>query len=415
MLAINSRHITKQQRLLLSLVSLITGFILAYYIIIPIHGLMILNLVAVVEPYFRRFLFLRFFQQFTLLGSRYLFFPFFVYLGYRFSRAILLRIASRIGHRGDQSTSVTKSDHPKRNAAGWLTNGLSALSQEIQDLFPSKIAKPLIQVRLALGRFLRTFLRFLGYVYMIICVIFLSTEAVLYSLLILKMATHPKGAIAFYRTCNQCHGFNRPFNFNHTAAIWEITVDRMIRHTSQILEDPFPIDKREDIIEFLCAVRSYSDKRLMRSKCYPCHLPFRLFDRRRTEGEWECLIDRIQRTNPFYITPRQADQLLDHIVSQDEWRRENPARGSMVHRKLEDKIRFEKKCGTCHTIDIIFMPHIQKDDWPSILNRMGGKEPDHLTPEESIPCLPLIERALQDKQAFLSDYPHSTMREAPYE
>ena len=184
----------------------------------------------------------------------------------------------------------------------------------------------------------------------------------------------------------------------------------MIRH-AEFIDAPFPVEKRDDIIEFMQAVRSYSDRRLLRSKCYICHTPFRIFDRPRTAGEWALIVERAQRRNFFFITERQGEQILEYITGKEKWTKSPPSPGTTEARALERKLVFEKKCGVCHTLDIIRMPHIERDEWPAVLERMGLKEPDLLSSEESLSTLPTVERALKEKEAFFSDFPHSTRTE----
>jgi len=123
------------------------------------------------------------------------------------------------------------------------------------------------------------------------------------------------------------------------------------------------------------------------------------------------LIERIQRKNPFFITQRQVDQLLTYIAGKEKWTKTPPAYGSDDLQELEEKLAFERKCGTCHTLDILFMPYLGREDWTSILQRMGAKEPDFLSVAESLSFLSIIEGVLGDKDEFLSDFPHSTMME----
>jgi len=392
---------------LLFFTSLVSGTILAFYLFTPLHGRMGLNFVAVVEPYFQRFFYLRLFQQFITMWSRYLFLPFFIYLGYRITRAVLLRISAQRSSSTDRlSTLIHPLLHIER-----LIDETSRLPYDLFNVFPNKISKFFMTPLRFMARLIRHMSRFLGRLYMLICLAVISIELIFFCTLLFKIATHPTGAIAFYQTCNKCHGFNRPFNFNHSASIWDITVDRMVRHSSQIPDKSFPIDKRENIIEFLCSIRSYSDKRLVRSKCYTCHTPLRIFNRQRAAGEWRLLVERIQRENPFYITPRQADQLVTYFAGREEWTRDEPRPESQVYHDLEKKLGFEKKCGTCHTLDVIFMEHIRNRDWGPVLKRMGEKEPDFLSSNETISFLPVVEKALENKEVFHSSYPHSAMRE----
>ena len=418
------------QRACLSCFSLVLGGVLFYFVFLPIQGHMGLNFIAAVEPYFQFSFYLRGLQVFFIFAGRLFFLPFYVYLGYRISRMLLFRTASALSgwkrnsrrQRTGSLSSVQLGDGVENETRlarvfSVLAEALNDSSQQLRGIFRRTHRKPsgfpgkfLWNVL----RLLRGSLHFLWRGYMVLCVVLVSLEVLFFSLLIFRVAARPTGAITFFRTCDQCHGLNRPLNFNHTAAIWEITVDRMIRH-APVLDMPFPVDKRNDIIGFLCAIRSYSDRRLMLSKCYLCHTPMRLFGHPRTRAEWALIVDRIQRKNPFHITPRQAEQIVAHLCRRKKWTLEDPPRDSESMRELDIRVRFQEKCATCHTMDIVLMPHIQVDDWESILRRMSGKSPEFISPEESLSFFPLIESYLGHSETFYHAFPHSTMREKSHE
>ncbi len=387
-----------------------------------------LNLIAVVEPYFRYPEHFRSLQKFIVFGARYFLFPFFLYAGYCLARMIIIRITLFFYRHGYHKSkveqqlrdtspleqrSVETTPSPLRHYVATLKDSFSGVFGNTRAFFlstfrhgPATLWCFVVSSRAILGLIYKSIL----YAYGITCFIFLFIEMSVSIFLVIKASFHPVGAIAFLKTCNQCHGYNRPLNFNHTQSVWVDTLNRMIRHSS-VLDKHFPTERREDILGFISALRSYSDRRLLLSKCFFCHKGFRTFNNSRTKGEWELLIDRIQKQNPFYLTPRQATQVLQYITQQWKWTRDDPPGESTGSKLLEKKLLFEHKCGICHTLDIIFLNEAVGADWVDILARMGEKEPGVLSTEESFSLLPYIAQWSQDKKRFQADFPHSSMRE----
>jgi len=288
------------------------------------------------------------------------------------------------------------------------------------------MARWLSRVRFRLGSALkgpvRRLFRWTFLAYLFLCGGLVLLEAVFGMMTLGKMAAHPGGTAAVLRTCNQCHGYFRVFNYNLTRSVWEITVDRMIRHASHHNESSaeappyrFPVERRREIVDFLCAVRSYSDRRLLWSKCYRCHIGEGISDPPRHAGEWKQAVDRIQRKMPFYITRRQAEQLAAALGSRASWTIPDPPAGSGASRQLDSKLLFEEKCGVCHTLDVVLLPHIRAQDWPAILTRMGEKEPDYLSAAEAGALAPVVAEARSLGPEFSSSFPHGSMRESGHE
>jgi mono/diheme cytochrome c family protein len=245
------------------------------------------------------------------------------------------------------------------------------------------------------------------YAYLGACTLVVAVEAVLTLDLGASIAVRPTGARAFFHYCHQCHGLNRPFNFNHTTAVWNNTLDRMYRHVSSEKAKSLPLDKRDAILDLLTAIRGYSDRRLVHSKCYVCHFPIGLFSPARTAEEWGFLLDRIQRRNPYHITERQRDQIYAYLTAKPAL---IAARPSSTWDPAQKSL-FERKCGMCHTLDIVFLPQGAEADWPDILARMGRKQPDFLTADEALSVRPLVDAATADEKRFFRVFPHSRMRE----
>lgn len=418
------------------LLPVIMGLLLAYVIFFPLQGQMGLNLIAFVEPYFRSVTNLQKFQSFMVIYARFLLFPFYIFLGYRIFRPVFSRMAKRGRPRRDSRTSCDESEKRDELTPEPLTNvpgknlhampsrsnscaeeGLSALWDKVSCLpceicafLPLRLMRCARSVEHVLLRFGRLVLGWATYAYGIVCLLFFSLQFLLFLGLICRAAAHPIEAVAFSSTCSQCHSLFRPLNYNLTASIWETTVKRMARHAS-VLGVSFPTEKQENIVEFLCAIRSYSSGQLVRSKCYRCHTPFRIFSRRRCRIEWTLLIDRIQRQNPFYITERQADEIVNELARKHNLTRDDPPTGTESFKQLQRKVSFERKCGTCHTLDIIFLPDPLDGEWGTILFRMGGKAPDVLSRDEALSYTGFIAELLAHKEGFHSRYPHSVMRE----
>ena len=386
-----------------------------------------LNLVAVAEPYFQSTLYLRILQFFNIIAAQILLMPFYLYVGYRISRAVISGIAVRIPGwvtiEGENPSKQNSRDTTRKGviARPWFPGplfgfvnsvgeSLAGAADGLLDFVPRTALRLLRVVGSLIRRLCRRGARLALCGYLAGSVAFVSLETFFFLSMVIRAAAHPNGAFTFYSTCGQCHYRFRPFNYNLTAGIWEETVERMSRHAA-VTRTPFPSDKQGDLIRFLKAVRSYSDRRLLRSKCYTCHIPFRMFERMRTRSEWGLIIDRIRKRNPFYITPRQAEQLVEYLSSRKKWTRKDPEPGTREFNEFQIALSFEKKCGICHTLDILFLPHIGLKDWEEVLIRMGGKEPDMLSPTEALSFRPLIEENLMDRSAFLSRYPHAKMRE----
>jgi hypothetical protein len=403
-------------KIILFFASGVLAFELLFIVLLPAQGYAGLQLIAVAEPYFQYAYYMRALQIFIVFGAKYLFFPFMALLSYLLTRWLLTKIAfapfrfffARALQKDNNSLLIRIPRRylaltgPFETVLVKLTGALRATGNIIRKFTPGFIRRNCRRLFVASKVGL--------YVYLGIGTVLTAVELLFFLQLVFNVVSHPTGAIAFHNNCEQCHGFNRPFNFNHTKKVWEITVDRMYRHAPD-MGKTLPPDKKEDIIELLLSIRSYSNKRLLRSKCYTCHSAGRIFEQTRSAAEWEELVDRKYRENTFYITIRQRDQLVEYFANEQK----HLCRDLHPIWDYKRKLLFERKCSVCHTLDILLMPHIREADWPAILARMGTKEPDYLSVSESESLMPVIEKALSDQSFFFDNFPHSTMREKTYE
>ena len=413
---------------------LILGALFFYVVLLPLQGVMGLNLLAVVEPYIQFSFHFRMFQMFMVFAARVFFLPFYVYIGFLLFRFLIDKLRGKARSASNTRKSVAgeaaaaaedKADGGRFSGAlatVWYqgsrfrygaerTIGRAGIAlSEIRSRLRKSVPRNLEWLTRPLYLIGRYFLLFWKYLYLGACWAFVSIEAFFFVIMVANMAARPTTTQVFFVRCTQCHSLSRPMNFNHSTRVWEMTIARMFRHAKD-LDKTLPADKKDAVIDLLVSIRGYSDKRLIHSKCYACHFPSPIFNKKRTVEEWNLLVDRVQRQNTFYITERQRDQIQKYLAS----------RSDLIAAKPDDvwneqaKMLFERKCAACHTLDIVLMPEVGKSEWPQVLARMGDKEPDFLSVAESLSVLPVINTALADKKRFFNAFPHSRMREKPNE
>ena len=450
----------KPSRSFLSKVTMtvLSVFFLLYFFM-PLQRHMGMNLVAVLEPYIPYDYYLLGLKGFMAFFVNFLLLPFYIVLSYRLSKVITAKLAARFSARKENAqqgqeeketyfhkTFVAPASLAHQKVQGWI----AYLKTGLRGFFRHNVVAVHLRRRRGRGRGLGRLVgavpsvfKFGKAAYMVFCIVMFLFEAIFFLQAAWAMASRPNATVAIARTCSRCHSVFRPLNYNRTSAVWETTLDRMLLHYQESLEmdnagfysnsrdpeqgiadesDPLrhtiesflfsvDFDRRDIIVDWLIHVRGYSDKRLIRSKCFTCHTPFRIFSTPRTATEWEHLVERISRQNTFYITWRQRDQIVHYLQQQDRLVQSQPD----ASLNAEKKNLFEHKCAACHTLDIVLMPHIKPTDWEPCLKRMGQKQPDFLTPQESLSLLDLAKQIVSEKELFFERFPHSTRWEQPNE
>ena len=352
----------------------------AYYVFfLPLLAMLGLNLVAALEPYIQSengFLGL---QLFLTLAARIFFFPFGLWFGYRLFRRFGLFLLSRYF-----GIAIGKKN-PAQPAPAAATNPFFIKAFRVAWRIPV-------------------------WGYLMVCIAILLVEIPVSMVFFAKTLAHPSGAVSFLFRCSPCHSLVRPLNNNMTVQLWNQTLDRMEFYLQQTGQTE-SMSNRQQISDFLLATRSYSDRRLLRSKCTSCHGSFSLSDKKRTLEQWDQVMDRIQRQHPFFITVDQKDQLVASIGKNTRYTKLVPKAGMDAYQTDRQRIFFERKCGLCHTLSIVLQPYLQHKDWKPILERMGHKTPHFLSLEQALSLAPLIEDLRLDPEAFASEFPHATMPE----
>ena len=331
-------------RILIASICLALGVLFSIYVFPPIQIQLALSLLGYVEPFVIAEHTFESLSFFLVVASRIFFLPFSLYLFYRFAKWGLLRLVS-IKYPFVSSTA----DSPRQ---------------------PKAIARRTIKFGLLLP----------ARMYLLFCTAVVGLEILFFVGFAFQLANHGSGTLAFSRHCGYCHTYTLTRNYILTKRVW---TDKLGRYDT-IIKSPDFIEKKEQIIDLLSATNGYPNRRLVNSKCRICHKRSSIFDRPRTAAQWQGAVDRIWRRNMFHISVDQAAQLTEFITGQDKWTLADPLPGTQAHRDWDEKLRFEKKCGTCHTLDIILRPMGSKEDLVRILERMGKKQPDILSVNSTV-------------------------------
>ncbi|MCZ7584354.1 MAG: hypothetical protein M5R36_14010 [Deltaproteobacteria bacterium] len=205
----------------------------------------------------------------------------------------------------------------------------------------------------------------------------------------------------FRKACTQCHSLRRPLSHIRSRTGWKHTVARMAGKDASLITDR----EAELIVEHLTAIRGLTSEALWSVKCLTCHSEAEIAKPRPRE-EWEGLIKRIHRFNPFHITVAQVDELLDHVEASDLVAPAAPSDQNTAFRRM-----YETRCGRCHTLDIILDPALKNPNWVSILDRMDRKAPwlsEHGPPSRDL--ADWIEAMRREPEEFRRHFPHHDRR-----
>jgi hypothetical protein len=202
--------------------------------------------------------------------------------------------------------------------------------------------------------------------------------------------------VSYRRACGSCHPAERALSFLRSPEAWALTIERHRYYAPERFDDA----DVEAALDYLVAKRSLSGADLFRVKCLSCHREGAIHEAR-SPVDWERIVDRLSRYNPFYISPMEKRDLVDYLVSGWLTRK--------VHRDEEELSRrtvFEEGCGRCHTLGVILTEGIADEAWPGILERMANKVPGLMHEEEARALADWIIAWREDPEAFARAFPH---------
>jgi len=232
--------------------------------------------------------------------------------------------------------------------------------------------------------------------------IMLPSGAVLGALLVVDLQwygpgitpTTVAGALLYRTRCTSCHSSDNviPLCIIRGPDRWEPIVRRMRSSRGVTLTD----GQARKVVAFLKLRGSYSDAKLFEAKCLRCHDRKLLMASPRSAEEWALIIRRKARISSSAFRKDWQAQLVRHS-EQALARPPAPAQ----QRTIGTKVLFEKKCGTCHTLDLA-----RQHPSAAVLQRMAHKVQDLITARDLQAIAPYA-RALPKEQAALDRlFPH---------
>lgn len=198
-----------------------------------------------------------------------------------------------------------------------------------------------------------------------------------------------EGEARFEQRCAQCHDTSDP---SGQAREWFERIEEM-----GPLED-LDQARRMEVLDFLRhherrtteMVALAEERQLFQEKCSLCHTTDRVFLEPMTPETRRHIVLRMQERAPDWITPEEAEQILDFLAQTEGDEPPSPA-----ETKREPATVFRERCSVCHTLERVYL-HLEAGEelgptWLHIVQRMRAKAPQWIDEEEARMILEYLE------------------------
>ncbi|MDP7112864.1 MAG: hypothetical protein QGH45_12920 [Myxococcota bacterium] len=178
------------------------------------------------------------------------------------------------------------------------------------------------------------------------------------------------GMGVFADTCGQCHVRSRPLFFVKTPAEWRTTLARM-----RSLEGaPLDEEEAEQVLAFLCGMRSFSDRWIFRTRCQRCHRGGTGSWGDRPVEDWARVVDRMARWSPHYYRPQIREQLVSHL---ERTRSAPDATLGLDGDTYRSFASLDAACSPCHSVarQASRVVGLSADERRELLQQMERKRP----------------------------------------
>lgn len=134
---------------------------------------------------------------------------------------------------------------------------------------------------------------------------------------------------------------------------------------------------------------------LFETKCSRCHEIGRPLSKRKTIDKWIETTLRMRSKMPIWINEEERKSIVYYL-----------ARIRSIEEMdgiPEDQAMFEKKCSRCHSIDRPLFALKSLEEWPGIIQKMRGKDPEWISPGEAEIITNYLVENIQNREAGLHE------------
>jgi cytochrome c5 len=107
----------------------------------------------------------------------------------------------------------------------------------------------------------------------------------------------------FERTCNVCHGLERPLSKTFDRAGWERTVERMHDNGAEASGA-----EREQIVAYLLT------KNIFEARCSACHGIDRPLGASKSAGDWRATVERMSAKKPGHLSDAEVADIAAYLA-----------------------------------------------------------------------------------------------------
>jgi len=172
--------------------------------------------------------------------------------------------------------------------------------------------------------------------------------------------------------CQKCHDLDRVYDQKgrKTAALWESTMDQMVRL------EPALADVKSPILAYLQAEFAAEDSpagvmlsgaALVEARCTKCHSLDRVFSDTKTEDLWNLTVRRYAELLPDHIRAEEVEPIVAFLYEK---------RGAPPDPMAAKRKTFEQHCGRCHNLsralDEATANKVSPRRWKRVVRKMKG-------------------------------------------
>lgn len=116
-------------------------------------------------------------------------------------------------------------------------------------------------------------------------------------------------------------------------------------------------------------------------KCSRCHTLKRVFITPRPVEEWRDVVEEMMDKNPRWISPEEAQQIVDEIMN--TWPERVRTMAGERRRYEDARFLFIDRCTLCHSINRILLKNKTAEEWAETVERMRSGAGDYITEEDA--------------------------------
>lgn len=208
-------------------------------------------------------------------------------------------------------------------------------------------------------------------------------------------------ATAFERHCSGCHVPEAPLVYTKTPEEWRHQLETTCFDRPEATPEnkawigvgtrgvsrhyrryEFDAEAREEVLEFLYGMRSFSDQWTFRTRCQRCHVLSYLAFEDRHPDDWALVVERVSRYSPLYYDASVRRQVVRHLASEFSDVEEAP--GGLDAVEYRRVLAAQKACGSCHFLSrkAEASRAMSNDETMALVRRMSEHMPRPLGEDE---------------------------------